>query len=133
MSIAAIQKIRAMRVKTKVDNSEGNSDEVYSNLRWSSRIQAPPDVDFNEEVGMKVDMPEDSTCLDFFELFFTHDVYHIILDETIQFERQKRQLEDSVAGNLQNSSVEKLKAWLGLTLAMGFVKKINLKSYWSTN
>lgn len=115
------------------DDSEGNSDEVYSNLRWSSRIQAPPDVDFNEEVGIKVDMPENSTCLDFFELFFTHDVYKIILDETIRFERQKRQLEDSVAGNLQNCSVEELKAWLGLTLAMDLVKKINLKSYWSTN
>lgn len=48
------------------DDSEGNSDEVYSNLRWSSRIQAPPDVEFNEEVGMKVDIPENSTCLDFF-------------------------------------------------------------------
>jgi len=51
------------------DDSEGNPDEFYSNLRWSSRIQAPADVDFNEEVGMKVDMPENSTCLDFFELF----------------------------------------------------------------
>ena len=70
------------------DDSEGNSDDVYSNLRWSSRIQAPPDVDFNEEVGMKVDMPENSTCLDFFELFFTRDVYQIILDETIRFEHQ---------------------------------------------
>ena len=43
------------------DDSEGNSDEVYSNLRWSPRTKAPPDVDFSEEVGMKVDMPEDST------------------------------------------------------------------------
>ena len=81
---------------------------LLTNLRWSSRIQVPPDVDFNEVVGMKVDMPENSTCLDLFELFFTHDVYNIILDETIRFERQKRQLEDSVAGNLQNCSVEEL-------------------------
>lgn len=70
------------------DDSEGYSDEVYSNLRWSSCIKAPPDVDFNEEVGMKVVMPEDSTCLDYFELFFTRDVYQIILDETIRFEHQ---------------------------------------------
>ena len=90
------------------DDIEGNSDEVYSNLRWSSRIQVPPDVDFNEEVGIKVDMPENSTCLDLFELFFTRDVYKIILDEAIRFERQKGQLEDSVAGNLQNCSVEEL-------------------------
>ena len=88
------------------DTIEGNSDEVYSNLRWSSRIQVPPDVDFNEVVGMKVDMPENSTCLDLFELFFTHDVYNIILDETIRFELQLRQ--DSVVGNLQNCSVEEL-------------------------
>ena len=115
------------------DDSEDNPDQDYSNLQWSSRIQAPPDVDFNEEVGMKVDMADDSTCLDFFELFFTDNVYQLILNETNRFERQKRQLEDSVAGNLHNFNIEELKAWLGLTLAMGLVKKTNLKSYWSTN
>lgn len=38
------------------------------------------DVDFNEEIGIKVDMFENFICFDFFELFFIYDVYKIILD-----------------------------------------------------
>ena len=55
------------------------------------------------------------------------------MDETIRFQRQKCQFGNSVVGCLHNFSIEELNAWLGLTLAMGLVKKTNLKNYWSSN
>lgn len=118
------------------DNDEGSKDDnqqIYSNLRWSPRIQVPRDLDFNEEVGITVDMPDNSSCIDFFDLLFTNDIYQLIVNEIVRFERQKRHLDENLSGDLQNLSVPELKAWLGLTLAMGLVKKMNLKSYWSAN
>lgn len=55
--------------ETSGDKSEDEIDdsEDYSNLHWSSRIQALPDVEFYEEVGygIKVNMADNSTCLVF--------------------------------------------------------------------
>ena len=115
------------------DDSNGEEEQNYSNLRWSSAIRAPQDINFNEEVGMRVEMEENSSCLQYFELLFTNDVYQLILDETIRFERQKRHLDRNLRGHLHDFTIPELKAWLGLTLNMGLVRKNSIKSYWSKN
>ena len=56
------------------DDSNGEEEQNYSNLRWSSEIRAPQDRNFNEEVGMRVEMEENSSCLQYFELLFTNDI-----------------------------------------------------------
>ena len=62
------------------DHSNDEEEQNYSNLRWSSEIRAPQDRNFNEEVGMRVEMEEYSSCLQYFELLFTNDVYQLILN-----------------------------------------------------
>ena len=115
------------------DNTEDGNDQEYSNLQWSCHVQAPGGMDSNEDVVIKVHVPANSTCIDYFHLFFTDHVYQLIASESIRFEWQKGELDVDLSGSLQNFGVPELKAWLGLTLAMGLVKKINLKSYWSSN
>ena len=115
------------------DDSNGEEEQNYSNLRWSSEIRAPQDRNFNEEVGMRVEMEENSSCLQYFELLFTNDVYQLILNETIRFERQKRHLDRNLRGHLHDFTIPELKAWFGLTLNMGLVRKNSIKSYWSKN
>ena len=66
------------------DDSNGEEEQNYSNLRCSSEIRAPQDRNFNEEVGMRVEMEENSSCLQYFELLFTNDVNQLILNETIR-------------------------------------------------
>ena len=66
------------------DDNNGEEEQNYSNLRWSSEIRAPQDRNFNEEVGMRVEMEENSSCLQYFELLFTNDVYQLILNKTIR-------------------------------------------------
>ena len=78
-------------------------------------------------------MHNNSSCLDYFHLFFTENVYQLIVDESIRFERQQRQLPDNTQGDLYNFTVPELKAWLRLSLAMGLVNKSNLKAFWSTD
>ena len=96
-------------------------------------IRTPQELNFNEEVGVRVDMDNNSSFLDYFHIFFTENVYQLIVDESIHFERQQRQLPDNTQGDLYNFIVPDLKAWLRLTLAMGLVNKSNLKAYWSTD
>ena len=40
------------------NDSNGEEEQNYSNLRWSSEIRAPQDRNFNEEVGIRVEMEE---------------------------------------------------------------------------
>ena len=93
----------------------------------------PQDRNFNEEVGIRVEMEENSSCLQYFELLFTNDVYQLILNETIQFQHQKGHLDHNLQGRLHNFTIPELKAWLRLTLSMGLVRKNSIKSYWSKN
>ena len=66
-------------------------------------------------------------------LLFTNDVYQLILNETMCFECQKCHLDRNLQGCLQNFTIPELKAWLGLTLNMGLVRKNSINSYWSKN
>ena len=86
------------------------------------RITTPQDRKFSEEVGTGVEMENNSTCLNYFELFFT-DVYQLILTDTIQFQCQKSHLDHNSQGHLHNLTVMVLTAWLSLTLVMGLLKK----------
>lgn len=103
---------------------EDTEERDYSNLMWSSVIRPPQDRNFNEEVGMRIEMENNSSCLNYFELLFT--------DKKNEKKKdcQKRHLDPNSRCHLHNLTVPELKAWLGLTLAMGLVKKPNLKSYW---
>ena len=110
------------------NDSNGKEEPNYSNLRWSSDIRAPQDRNFNKEISMRVEMEENSSCLQHFELLFTNDVYQLILNQTIWLERQKRHLHRNLRGNLHDFTIPELKAWLGLTLNMGLVTKNSIKS-----
>ena len=95
------------------DESDGEEEQIYSNLKWLSVRRTPQDRTFSEEVGMKVEMANNSSCLQYFELLFT-DVYQLILDEAIRFERQKRHL-GGFQSHLHDLTIPELKAWLALT------------------
>ena len=61
--------------------------------------------------------------MQYFELLFTNDVYQLILNKAIRFERQKRHLDHNLRGHLHDFTIPELKAWLGLTLYMGLIEK----------
>ena len=124
-----------LRVAHVDSDNEAPSDVDSSDEEESAdeSEEESADGDFNEEVGMTVQMENKSSCLNYFELLFTDNVYQLILGETIRFERQKCHLDSNSQGHLHNLTVAELKAWIGLTLAMGLVKKTNLKSYWCSS
>ncbi|XP_068714167.1 piggyBac transposable element-derived protein 4-like [Montipora foliosa] len=80
---------------------------------------------------MAVDPASLMSSKDFFELFFTDQVWQLLATQTNLYAFQKR-------GPEENSvwypvSIEEMKAWLALYLCMGILNKPNIKSYWSTD
>ena len=53
----------------EIDNSD-EEKQNYSNMRWTSVLQPPEGVNFREEVGMRVEVDNDSNCLDYFQPLF---------------------------------------------------------------
>ena len=71
------------------------------------------------------------SCLDYFELFFTQEVWQLLVGQTNLYAEQKREpAESSVWYPVRESE---MKAWISLYLNMGLVTKPNLNSYWSTD
>ena len=66
MSIAAMKRKGS---DGEIDNSD-EEKQNYSNMRWTSVLQPPEGVNFREEVGMRVEMDNDSNCLDYFQPLF---------------------------------------------------------------
>ena len=53
----------------EIDNSD-EEEQNYYNMRWKSVLQPPEGVNFREEVGMRIEMDNDSNCLDYFQPLF---------------------------------------------------------------
>ena len=99
---------------------------------WSEEIRHRPDVNFdNDACGINVDKGNLTSCLDFFELFFTPEVWQLLVTQTNLYAEQKRgPAESSVWYPVTENE---MKAWLSLYLNMGLVTKPNISAYWSTD
>lgn len=98
---------------------------------WSEVINCREDVEFQEEVGITVDSENLQSCLDYFSLFFTAEVWQLLVEQTNLNAEQKRCPEESSVW--YSVKIDEMKAWVSLYLNMGLLTKPNLSSYWSTD
>ena len=90
---------------------------------------------FNETEGCNCQMNNNSTCLDFLELYLTDEMIELTLTET---NRHAGQYLDS---NLKNTYLDEwqlvtnpeIKTFIGIVLLMGIIYKLQLPMYWSTD
>ena len=117
------------------DSDEQNTDEeIEEDVEendWSEDIDRREDVEFQEEVGINVDSENLRSCLDFFLLFFTDEVWQLLVEQTNLYAEQKRGPEEGSVW--YPVTKDEMKAWVSLYLNMGLVTKPNLSSYWSTD
>lgn len=98
---------------------------------WSREIGRRVNIEFSEEPEINVTTRNLKSCLDFLELFFTQEVWQLLVGQTNLYAEQKRgPTESSVWYPVTESE---MKAWISLYLNMGLVTKPNLSSYWSTD
>lgn len=111
--------------------------EALANPLWlpcdSGSASIPP---FTAQPGIQANT-ENSTPIDFFHLFFTDHLFHLIVDQSNLFAQQY------IANNPNANfappfewtpvTVEEFKTFLGLTLNMGLTQINEVQAYWSTN
>jgi len=113
--------------ESEEEDNEVESDEEH----WSREVERRVDIDFGEEPGINVSTRNLKSCLDYFELRFTQEVWQLLVSQTNIYAEQKRgSAESSVWYPVTESE---MKAWISLYLNMGLVTKPNLNCYWSTD
>ena len=113
------------------EESKEEDNEVESDEDWSREVGFRVDSDFSEESGINVSTRNLKSCLDYFELFFTQEVWQLLVSQTNLYAEQKRgPAESSVWYPVTESE---MKAWISLYLNMGLVTKPNLNCYWSSD
>ena len=120
------------RSQDSSEESEEEDSEVESDEEnWSREVRRRVDLEFSEEPGINISTRNLKSCLDYFELFFTQEVWQLLVSQTNLYAEQKREpAESSVWYPVTESE---MKAWISLYLNMGLVTKPNLNSYWSTD
>ena len=119
------------------ESDESTSDEdldeeiVAEAQDWSNEINLRKDVEFQEEVGINVNSENLRSCLDFFLLFFTAEVWTLLVEQTNLYGEQRRGHQESSVW--YPVTIDEMKGWVSLYLNMGLVTKPNLTSYWSTD
>ena len=67
----------------------------------------------------------------FFDLFFTAEVWNLLVTQTNLYANQKRGATEKSAW--YPVTVDEMKGWVAIYLCMGIINKPNLPSYWSTD
>ena len=75
-------------------------------------------------------LPSDSTALDSFNLMFGDDTCEMITEETNRYDRQNP---PSDRYTWHDTSKEELQQFLGVIIAMGIHRLLQVEDYWSTN
>ena len=98
------------------DSSEDSADESTQEVmevverEWSREIKWRRDIDFNENPGINVNTRDLKSCLDFFSLFFTPEVWQLLVSQTNLYAEQKRGPRESSVW--YPVTVDEMKAWL---------------------
>ena len=116
------------------DSSRGRPSNVSLNdFEWSS-VRSDIDIpSFSQAVGPANVMPRESLAVDFFQLFVDNRMLGNILRETNRYACQLLQARNKDVRSWKEVSLEELKAFLGLLIAMSIHRLPSLRDYWSSD
>ena len=88
---------------------------------------------FSQAVGPANVMPRESLALDFFQLFVDNRMLGNIIRETNRYACQLLQARNKDVRSWKEVSLEELKAFLGLLIAMSIHRLPSFRDYWSSD
>ena len=96
------------------------------------------DSQYHEIEGCNYRMKEDSTCLDFLELYLTDEIMTLIVNETNRYAEQFLAVniisaQNSYLSLWEATTVPEMKTFIGVILLMGIIYKTQIFLYWSTD
>ena len=68
--------------------TEAGKDYEFAEDKWIPGDRPKPRTDFTGTPGLQSDLPDNPTMMDFMDLFFTTDMYEVIVVETNRYARQ---------------------------------------------
>src|SRR6218665_986120 len=101
---------------------------------WKSSFSQKelPKFDFLEEPGPARTVRGCVTPLDCFSLFFTSTIWNILVEQTNLYYRQSAAAKPSPMP-WNDVDLKEIQAFIGLIIAMGVVRMLELDDYWSTD
>ena len=116
------------------DSGRGRPSNVSLNdFEWSS-VRSDIDIpSFSQAVGPANVMPRESLAVDFFQLFVDNRMLGNIIRETNRYACQLLQARNKDVRSWKEVSLEELKAFLGLLIAMSIHRLPSLRDYWSSD
>lgn len=119
------------------DDSDAADESDDDDPEWVEGDRPAPVVDFTGNPGLRAQLPDSPSVLDFFFLFVSVDVILMIVDETNRYARQY--LETAVLRPTSRMrkwvevTLAEMKVFLALNLAMGLVTQKDVAEYWTSD
>ena len=120
-------------------NADGDDDRL-GEIFWRLGNLHPRPPIFTGEQKVNIDMPADSSCLDFLNLFLTEEFYQLLTTETNRYahqffdtDRGKDLGPHSRFHNFQPITLNEMKQFIALIIAMGLLQQQDIQDYWSTD
>ena len=102
---------------------------VWKNMKADFQMFPNNRVTFNEFVGVKRAAAGAVSPQECFQLFMTKDMLEQIVQETNRYHMQELTKKASTV-KWVNTTVEEVQALLGVILAMGLIKLLEIDDYW---
>lgn len=128
-------------VRATIEFPQAENDRVIADDElwgWSREDSPPLDVPFTAKHGLNVELPDNSNPLDYFSLFFKDEMWDLLVLETNKFAHKRIESMDDMLPfcrlrNYKDVTIDEMKVFFALIIAMGLVKKSELESYWTTD
>lgn len=112
------------------DEDELEEDEEPEQT-WNSDRDPVNVVEFTARSGPVSWIPEDGTAIDFFSLLFPEELFELMVMETNRYARQQIQTKPDTTW--RETTIEEMKAFLGLHVLFGIKQLPSTRLYWSEN
>jgi len=134
---------RGVRIRGGANNLPPNQpasivpeDENDEGDNWKSDQPNIKDFPFDEEVGLKVDVPDDANPMFFFKLLLTDEFLDDLVSNTNEYPNKlsnsSRPLRRRSMLNLwKDVSSDEMRKFIGLIFSMGLISLPSYKKYWS--
>lgn len=106
---------------------------LVNEYQWSSESSDIEIPGFTQAVGQVNPLPRGSVAVDFFQLFIDNHILGNIVRETNRYAQQTMTQRNKDPNSWKEVTVEELKAFLGLLIAMSIHRVPSLRDYWSTD
>ena len=98
---------------------------------WSDAFLHYPLMEFEDESGPNVAIPDDANALTYFQLYWSDDVIDLLVKNTNAYaEHIRGPNPSSSCREWYPTTRPEMKAFLGVTLLMGLLKLPRLEDYW---